>query len=154
MGVSGSGKTTVGEILAEELAIPFIDADDLHPPSNIDKMSEGTPLDDNDRAPWLKAVNTVAVRHSSTGCVIACSALKEDYRLTLSEDIDSQVVWVYLKGTFDQIFERMKNRKNHFMEAGMLQSQFETLEEPKNAIVVDISKSLEDVKSTIKSHLE
>ena len=139
MGVSGSGKTSVGQLLANKLSIPFIDADDHHPQSNIQKMSQGIPLVDSDRMPWLDILHGIAVNHIGVGCVIACSALKEIYRKQLSQSIEKNIEWVYLKGNYDLIFERMSNRANHFMSAEMLKSQFETLEEPQNAICIDIS---------------
>lgn len=162
MGVSGSGKTSVGQLLAKELAVPFIDADDHHPLSNIEKMSQGIPLTDSDRIPWLDQLHKIALNHLNSdlnsdlnsSCVIACSALKKKYRSRLNQSIESKTSWVYLKGTFDQIFERMKNREGHFMKAEMLQSQFETLEEPENAIVMDIADLPEIITQKIKTHLE
>ena len=152
MGVSGSGKTSVGRILAKDLSVLFIDADDHHPHSNIEKMSQGIPLNDLDREPWLDQLNKIAKENINSGCVIACSALKEDYRIRLTNSIESDVLWVYLKGTYDQIFDRMKNRQDHFMGAEMLRSQFETLEEPENVIQMDISNPTEEIVQNIKSH--
>ena len=149
MGVSGSGKTSVGQLLAKKLAVPFFDADDHHPPSNIEKMSVGIPLNDDDRKPWLDNLHKIAVTHVDSGCVITCSALKAVYRKRLIQSIESNVVWVYLKGNYDLIFERMKKRANHFMSAEMLKSQFETLEEPKNSINIDIEDSLEVIVQKI-----
>ncbi len=154
MGVSGSGKSSVGQLLANELSVPFIDADDHHPLANIEKMSQGIPLNDHDRKPWLDQLHEIAVDHLNSGCVIACSALKEDYRKRLTQSIASHVLWIYLKGSYEQIFERMKNRKDHFMAAEMLRSQFETLEEPQNAINIGIADSLDIIVHKIKSHLE
>lgn len=153
MGVSGCGKTSVGRLLANDLSIPFIDADDHHPASNIEKMSKGIPLNDNDRKPWLDRLNEIAKDHIGSGCVIACSALKEIYRKRLAQSIESNVRWIYLQGSYDQIFERMTNRHDHFMGSGMLKSQFETLEEPENAINVDIGDSPEDIVQNIKLQL-
>ena len=153
IGVSGSGKTTVGRMLATELSVPFIDADDHHPVSNIEKMSRGIPLDDADREPWLDSLNYLAQEHIGSGCVIACSALKEDYRRRLARSIGQHVQWVYLKGSYDQIFERMQNREGHFMEAAMLKSQFDALEEPKYAIGVDIVDSPERIVQLIQLEL-
>ena len=152
MGVSGCGKSSVGQLLADELSISFVDADDYHPQSNIEKMSQGVPLTDSDRMPWLDQVNKIAAKHLESGVVIACSALKEKYRTQLNQSIEPNVVWVYLKGDYDLIFNRMKNRKDHFMSSGMLKSQFETLQEPENAIIVDIANSLEHVVDEIKSY--
>lgn len=154
MGVSGSGKTSIGQLLANELAVPFMDADDHHPPANIEKMSQGSPLNDEDRKPWLDKLHELAVAHLDHGCVITCSALKEIYRNQLSQNIAPHIQWIYLKGTYDLIFERMKARSNHFMDAAMLKSQFETLEEPKNAIEIDIVSSPKIIIQRIKSQLE
>jgi len=154
IGVSGSGKTSVGRLLANELAVPFLDADDYHPESNIKKMSEGFPLNDNDRTPWLDRLHEEATNHFDSGCVIACSALKEIYRSRLARNIESQVNWIYLKGNYDLIFERMNDREGHFMDANMLQSQFDTLEEPKEAIEIDIKNSPEEIVRHIKSQID
>lgn len=154
MGVSGSGKSTVGHQLANSLSIPFFDGDDYHPQINIDKMSQGIPLNDLDRRPWLENLHALASKHKENGCVIACSALKEKYRKILSHSIVNDVQFVFLKGEFELIHERMKNREGHFMEPAMLQSQFDTLEEPEEAIVVDISSSLETLLSQIKLNLK
>ncbi len=149
MGVSGCGKSSVGQLLADELCIPFVDADDHHLPSNIEKMSQGIPLLDSDRAPWLAQINEIALKHLDSGAVIACSALKKKYRTQLNQSIESNVIWVYLKGDYNLIFERMKKRNGHFMDADMLKSQFETLEEPVNAIAINIAGSLETIVSEI-----
>ena len=153
MGVSGSGKTSVGRLLANELSVPFIYSDDHHPPANIEKMSQGTPLTDSDREPWLDRLHEIALDHINSGCIIACSALKEVYRRRLIHSIESNVLWVYLKGSYDLIFERMKNREDHFMDAKMLRSQFEALEEPENAINIDIADTMEGIVQKIKSVL-
>ena len=153
MGVSGSGKSLVGNLLASELSVPFIDADDHHSLSNIKKMSAGIPLNDDDRWPWLRKINQIAKESVRSGCVIACSALKEEYRMTLNNSIEKKVIWIYLKGTFEQIVERMKNRQDHFMQPSMLKSQFDTLEEPENAIIVDVSDLPEQLIQKIKSYL-
>jgi len=145
MGVSGCGKSSVGQLLADELSTVFIDADDHHLPANIEKMSQGTPLTDEDRAPWLDKINQIATEHLTTGAVIACSGLKETYRKRLVKSIEKHAVWVYLKGDYDLIYRRMKDRKGHFMGAAMLKSQFDTLQEPSDAVVVDIANSLERV---------
>lgn len=152
MGVSGSGKTAIGRLLAEELNFPFVDADDHHPASNIEKMSQGIPLSDDDRMPWLDSLNQLAMDNYEKGCVIACSALKEAYRVRLMKSIESNVLWVYLHGSYDLILDRMNKRENHFMGANMLKSQFETLEEPEEAIKADISNSPEMIIKTILAH--
>jgi len=153
MGVSGSGKSSIGQLLAEELFIPFIDADDYHPKSNVEKMSQGIPLNDTDRIPWLNALNLVAIDNVHNGCVIACSALKKDYRSRLGQSIESNILKVYLKGSFDVIYDRMQNRKEHFMGAEMLKSQYDTLEEPEDALVISIVDTPQVIIQKIKSYI-
>ncbi len=152
MGVSGSGKSTIARMLSEALGLEFVEGDDHHPASNIDKMASGTPLTDEDRWPWLAALNQVALQHQEDGCVIACSALKESYRQVLGQNLTIKPHWLYLKGDYDLIYERMQKRE-HFMDATMLQSQFDALEEPKEAIIVDISGSPELVIQKIKNEI-
>jgi 6-phosphogluconate dehydrogenase len=144
-GVSGCGKTTVGEALAKELGAPFYDGDQFHPPANIAKMSSGIPLTDEDREPFLKAINAfIKEKLPSGNIVIACSALKEKYREILARDIDpSQLVWIHLQGSFDVIYKRMMERKGHFMGAAMLRSQFDVYEMPRQGIMVDIEKDMD-----------
>jgi len=153
MGVSGCGKSTIGQLLADQLSMPFIDADDHHLPSSIEKMGQGIPLTDEDREPWLDKLNQIATQHLENGVVIACSALKEKYRTQLAQSIESNVQWVYLKGDYQLIFDRMQNRHGHFMDAGMLKSQFETLEEPRNAISIDIANPVEVVIQLLSKQL-
>jgi gluconokinase len=127
MGVSGSGKTTVGAALAQRLRVPFEDADDLHPPANVAKMSAGIPLDDADRLPWLRAVGAWQVQHAVTGGVISCSALRRSYRDILREAAPDQV-FIHLAGDRDVIARRVAGRPGHFMPAALVDSQFATLE--------------------------
>lgn len=142
MGVSGSGKSTIAQLLAELLGFAFADADDFHPAANVEKMSQGIPLQDSDRVDWLKAIHQFAIAQlDNQGVVIACSALKEKYRQTLGAQIEEQVDWIYLKGSFDLIRTRMQQRQDHFMPDSLLASQFATLEEPQNALIVNIEKS-------------
>ena len=136
MGVSGSGKTTIGENLAASLGWAFFDADGFHPRANVEKMSAGIPLTDEDRWPWLANIRAKMIEVASGsggglagGGVFACSALKEIYRRRLLQGIGSARL-VYLQGDFATIQRRMLERKNHFMKAGMLESQMKTLEEP------------------------
>ena len=154
MGVSGSGKTTVGQQLAERFAWPFFDADDFHPQANIDKMSQGIPLDDADRRPWLEALHTLIQEHlkHEDSLVLACSALKRSYRDLLAQG-DGEVTFVFLKGSFDLIFERMREREGHYMKADMLRSQFEALEEPENALVADASDPVEIIVDELMTEL-
>lgn len=139
MGVAGAGKTTIGELLAAELQCTFLDADSVHPAANIEKMSHGIPLTDADRAPWLEALHARIVDVVARGesMVLACSALKQRYRDTLARDV--AVTWVYLKGSEEVIRARLESRPGHFMKPGMLASQFTALEEPTDAIVIDVS---------------
>lgn len=154
MGVSGSGKSTIGKSLANELGIVFIDADDHHPQNNIDKMSSGIPLTDMDRSPWLAILNQIAKDHIEKGCVIACSALKQKYRDQLTESISEKSRWIYLKGDYDLIYNRMKNREGHYMNPEMLKSQFNDLEEPKNVLVLDIENKTQIILKKIIKQLK
>jgi gluconokinase len=139
MGVQGCGKTSVGQALAERLGARFVDADDFHPPANVEKMRAGRPLDDADRAPWLARLNAV-LRHSvakGEPVVLACSALKARYRATLAERLPALRV-VHLSGTYDLIAARLASRQHRYMPPGLLRSQFDALEPPADAITVDI----------------
>ncbi len=141
MGVAGAGKSTVGTLLAETLGCPFLDGDTLHPPANVEKMSRGIPLTDADRAPWLAAIRAHledAFRQGEN-LVVACSALKQQYRDYLAARVP--IIWVYLKGTREIIRARLEQRREHYFKAAMLASQFEVLEEPSSAIVVDTALS-------------
>ena len=144
MGVSGSGKTTVGKLLAQSLNCDFSDADDFHPPANIEKMSLGIPLEDTDRLPWLLQLQTTIDRWllENKNVVLACSALKVSYREMLCRK-EQRIKIVYLKGDFELFAARLKNRENHYMKADLLSSQLDTLEEPEDAIIVDASQPLE-----------
>ncbi|WP_299601002.1 NADP-dependent phosphogluconate dehydrogenase [uncultured Aquimarina sp.] len=153
-GVSGSGKTTVGKALAENLGIPFYDADDFHPKENIRKMSDGFPLNDTDRAPWLqKLADAISEWNTKEGAVLACSALKESYRSTLQGVDPNYIKWIFLDGSFELITNRLGARKNHFFKKEMLISQFETLEKPKGGIAINIDKSVDQIINEIKSKL-
>ncbi|MDX1415616.1 MAG: gluconokinase [Candidatus Promineifilaceae bacterium] len=151
MGVSGSGKTTVGELLATELECPFYDADDFHPPENIVKMAGGIPLNDNDRAPWLARLAEVIQGHLDRGdsAVLACSALKKRYREQLR--VSDQVEFIFLDGDFDLIWQRMSARKDHYMKADMLRSQFAALEPPDEdeALTIPIDQSVDAIQALI-----
>lgn len=142
MGVSGCGKTTVGRALAQSLGCFFMEGDDFHPQANVDKMTTGTPLNDDDRKPWLESLNEEIQKHQ--GVVLSCSALKESYRKILKKNVN-KLIFIHLDGSFDLIHSRMKSRSNHFMPASLLQSQFDALEKPKNAIVISIDQSQEEI---------
>jgi gluconokinase len=146
MGVAGCGKTTVGELLAKRLGWQFYDADAFHPAENIAKMANGTPLDDEDRAPWLASLHeliSVSLKEGRPG-VLACSALKERYRQQLLDGNDG-VQLIYLKGSYDLIWSRLSLRKDHYMKPQMLKSQFESLEEPANALTFDVSMPVAEI---------
>jgi gluconokinase len=155
MGVAGCGKTTVGELLARRLEWNFYDADAFHPAENVAKMANGTPLDDSDRAPWLAALYALiaASVRENRPAVLACSALKKSYRQQLLEGNEGVQI-VYLKGSYDLIWSRISSRKDHYMKPQMLRSQFDTLEEPTNALVVDASLPVTDIVNTIIAHME
>lgn len=150
MGVSGTGKTTIGQLLAEKLHISFYDGDDFHSAANIAKMSSGQPLNDNDRYGWLVALNNLLKSKSQVGAVLACSALKEAYRAILSKGLEN-LHFIFLDGKHDEIKSRLENRKGHYMSSALLQSQLDTLEIPKDAIKVNIESSPNEI---IKEVLE
>jgi gluconokinase len=141
MGVSGSGKTTIGELVAQRLGWPFIEGDDFHPPENVAKMAAGIPLEDADRWPWLDALNRRL--RSERDAVVTCSALKESYRRRLLKGIAEARI-VYLHAPKAVIAERVAQRKHKYMPASLLDSQFATLEPPKAAIEIDVSGDPED----------
>ena len=150
LGVSGSGKSTISKGLSQALNIPFYDADDFHPIANINKMSSGQPLNDKDREPWLEELAQNLSRWAGeNGAVLACSALKENYRNLLNSNCEDKIVWVYLKGDYELIKSRMESRIDHFMASQMLKSQFEALEVPEYGIHVDISGSPEVIITSI-----
>jgi gluconokinase len=150
MGVAGSGKTFIGKALANQLGWDFYDADDFHPPSNIAKMASGAPLNDDDRTPWLIALHqliSACLKENRPG-VLACSALKEKYRQILLGD-QTNVQIVYLKGSYELIRSHLAGRAEHFMKPEMLQSQFVALEEPADALTMDISLPVDEIVGKI-----
>ena len=153
MGVTGAGKSTIGSLLSEQLARPLIEGDSLHPPSNIAKMSQGIPLNDDDRRPWLKAIAARIddARRASRPIVVTCSALKRSYREILTHGHDD-VGFVYLRGDKELIAQRLAARTNHFMPPGLLDSQFAALQEPADdepSIVVAIDAAPVDIVASI-----
>jgi len=153
MGVSGSGKTTIGSLLANKLGWKFYDADDFHNGANRNKMSQGIPLADEDRSTWLESLRELIqdCANSTTSIVLACSALKESYRAIMN--VNGQVRFVYLKGTYAQIESRLKNRAGHFMPVKLLKSQFETLEEPIDTLTAAIELTPEEIIQIIRKGL-
>jgi gluconokinase len=154
MGVAGSGKTTVGQALAAQLGWTFRDADDFHPPANVEKMSRGIPLTDRDRQPWLAAIRAYIDETLARGdsAVVTCSALKERYRRIIVPD-PARVRLVYLAGDFALIAERLRARKGHFMKPDMLSSQLSALEPPRDALTVDVAEPPEVIVARIRTAL-
>jgi gluconokinase len=146
MGVVGAGKTTVGSLLAQKLGWQFADADDFHPAPNVEKIRRGMPLDDSDRAPWLAALHDAILHWNLEGrnAVLACSALKRKYRDILGVD---GVRFVYLKGDYELIEQRLRTRRGHFASDSILKSQFEDLENPDDAITIEVDKPPEAIVS-------
>ncbi len=150
MGVSGCGKTTIAHGLAQRLGWQFLEGDRFHPQANVAKMARGIPLEDEDRLPWLQQLREAIIearresQESGTGVVVACSALKQAYRdlLMLNQE---PFLWVYLRGEFELLRQRLETRSEHFMPAQLLASQFAALEEPQGAIVVDCGRSPQDL---------
>jgi carbohydrate kinase (thermoresistant glucokinase family) len=154
MGVSGSGKTTIGQKLSDRIGIPFFEGDDFHSAKNIEKMRNGHPLKDSDRAKWLAKINEVAKEQMiGKGAIIACSALKKKYRKVLASGITVRVAWIFLRGSFELIQKRMELRKDHFMPPELLASQFKTLEMPNDAITIDVDQEPDKIVEKIISRL-
>jgi gluconokinase len=154
MGVTGSGKTTVGELLAQRTGFMFLDADDFHSPANRDKMHHGIPLTDADRAPWLAAIHAELVRANAEkeNIVLACSALKQEYRNALSENLDLKII--FLRGTIAELHRNLATRADHFAGESLVPSQLATLEEPSGVIVEDIAATPEEIVDDICSRLQ
>jgi gluconokinase len=150
MGVTGSGKTTIGKLLAQRLSCEFLDGDDFHPPDNVAKMAAGTPLTDADRQPWLELLNGKLRRLENA--VLACSALKESYRQILSRGL-TDCRFVHLRGGIDLIRARLQERRHRYMPASLLESQFAALEPPDGAIEVDVSKDAPQCLEAIAARL-
>ena len=155
MGVSGSGKSTVGASLAQRMECPFLDADDFHPAANVEKMKRGVPLNDEDRMPWLARLHDELEHRLGSGAsvVLGCSALKESYRKILEEGL-SQIDFVFLDVDQLTLTERLEKRKAHFFPKELLESQFAALERPQNALVVDASRSVEEIIEQILAALD
>ncbi|MFE7131655.1 gluconokinase [Streptomyces sp. NPDC057638] len=148
MGVAGTGKTTIGPLLAEALGVPYAEGDDFHPPANIAKMSAGTPLDDADRWPWLDAIGQWAQGRAGLGGVVSSSALKRVYRDRLRAAAPDAVLFLHLSGDRELIERRMSERRGHFMPTALLDSQFATLQqlqEDEPGVAVDVSGTPEEI---------
>lgn len=155
MGVSGSGKSTIGEMLSEQTRLPFFDADDYHPAANVTKMSSGTPLTDEDRWPWLERLaRLLADEESKAGAILACSALKTSYRQLMERDLEEPAQWFFLEGSAELIAQRISARNGHFMPPHLLQSQFDALEVPQDAICISIDQEPDQIIRQIYSHLK
>ena len=155
-GVSGAGKTTVGKLLARELSWRFLEADDFHPAANIEKMRSGHPLTDDDRWPWLKRLREQIERLLAAGenAVLACSALKRAYRDCLR--VSDEVRFVFLRGDYALVEKQLRNRQGHFMNAALLQSQFDDLEEPQpdeHVLTIELGRRPEEIVDRIKAKL-
>ncbi|HXF93240.1 MAG TPA: gluconokinase [Nitrospiraceae bacterium] len=155
MGVSGSGKTTIGLRLADALGWSFCDGDVFHSPANLEKLRQGVPLTDEDRRPWLGTLRSALTEWIEQGrhVVLACSALKAAFRRALVEGLEDRLCVVYLKGDFDLIKQRLVHREGHFMHKDLLASQFEILEEPAEALVIDVADSPDHIVARIRSAL-
>jgi len=153
MGTTGSGKTTIGTLLAKRLVWEFADADDFHPPANVEKMGRGIPLTDADRLPWLKILHDKIVGWNAEqrNFVLACSALKQSYRNELRAG--PEVKFVYLKGSYELFSRRVLARKGHFAKQNLITSQFADLEEPADAITIDARHSPAEIVAEVSKQL-
>jgi carbohydrate kinase (thermoresistant glucokinase family) len=155
MGTTGAGKSTIGELLAERLGWPFFDGDAFHPAANKEKMSAGVPLTDEDRRPWLQRLHDLILEQleSGTSLIVACSALKQQYRTLLCGSLDS-IILVHLTGSEERLAERLAQRTGHFMNPALLQSQLETLEPAPDALLISIENTPEQIVGTIIDAIE
>ncbi|WP_339608903.1 gluconokinase, GntK/IdnK-type [uncultured Roseivirga sp.] len=152
MGISGSGKSTVSEALSKSLHLPYLDADDFHSKANLMKMSSGIPLTDEDRWPWLASIVEHILNTHRSEFILACSALKQSYRDYLSQRL--AITWVFLEVTEDEALSRLANRKPHYMQASLIQSQLVTLETPKTAITINAKNKISAIINEIEVHIQ
>lgn len=154
MGVSGCGKTTIGKKTADKLGVPYYEGDEFHPLTNIEKMSQGIPLTDEDREDWLEKMSQLIQNKLEAGesGILSCSALKENYRKRLRIDPD-RVHFIYLKGGYELILSRLRDRTEHYMPVLLLASQFEALEEPNDVLTVDINQATEAILDEVFAYL-
>ena len=155
MGVSGTGKSTIGKLLSDRTGWTFYDADDFHSPANIEKMNRGIPLTDSDRLPWLEKLSQMITNtlNSNQQGILACSALKSQYRQILGNN-HTEVVLIYLRGSYGCVQSRIQQRTGHFMNASLLQSQFDTLEEPQDALIIDVYLTPETIVEEILRQID
>ena len=155
MGVSGSGKSSVGKLLSNRTGWQFYDADDFHSPEAIAKMSQGIPLTDSDRYLWLQKLNNLVetTLNAQENGILACSALKSHYRQIIQGD-RSEVTWIYLRSDYSCIISRLQQRQGHYFKANLLRSQFDILEEPQTAITIDVSLTLRAIVSEILAKID
>ncbi len=155
MGVTGSGKTTAGQLLAEDLGWPFYDGDDFHSEANIKKMRAGIPLDDNDREAWMASLRDLIQKKIAAHepVIFACSALKQKYRDRLQQGYEDEITFVYLRGEYELLQQRLQARRSHFMNPNLLASQFDALEEPEDVLTIDVATEPERIVETIKREL-
>ena len=154
MGVSGSGKTTVGELLSKQIGVPFFDGDDIHPQANIVKMAHGTPLTDQDRAGWLADLaRHIGQWEQEKGAILACSSLKESYRTTLQAGAQDPLHWVFLTGSRALLLQRMESRQGSYMKANMLDSQLRDLQVPAYGLHLDVADTPAQLVNKIEAWL-
>lgn len=154
MGVSGSGKTTVGELLSQQIGVPFFDGDDFHSPANVAKMAAGTPLTDQDRAGWLADLaQHIGQWEQDKGAILACSALRESYRATLQGGAQEPLHWVFLTGDPALLLQRLQARQGSYMKANMLDSQLQTLEMPTYGLHLDVADAPQQLVEKIEAYL-
>lgn len=153
-GVSGTGKTTLGLLLAEAMDMPFYDADDFHPASNVRKMKSGVPLEDEDRRPWLEMLaSKLPDWQEEGGAVLACSALKESYRAILGSQIDECILWIVLHASRSVLTDRLASRKGHFFDQKLLRSQLDAFEIPDYGWLIDVESSPQEIVNSILMRL-
>jgi len=153
-GVSGAGKTTIGRLLAQALEVPFFDADDFHPTSNIEKMRNGIPIDDEDRRPWLETLaSKLPEWERQGGAVLACSALKESYRGILASQCSESIQWVVLHASEELIADRLASRKGHYFDPELLRSQIDAFEWPDYGWHIEVTSSPQEVVNSILMRL-
>ena len=154
VGVSGVGKTTIGAQVARELGIPFFDADDFHPASNIERMKSGIPLDDDDRQPWIETLaKQLSYWQKASGAVLACSALKKSYREILEAQCDERPLWLFLHAPKSVLASRLAARKGHFFDQRLLHTQLDELEAPDDGWLIDASQSEEEIVGEVLSRI-